>query len=321
MQRLTPILFPVLFFLLLPSPAISDRLLLYVARFMDGDITVVDGSTGEAVKRITLGFRSNPVEIISSPDGTSLYVSQRGYDEIAVIDLKTDSITRRIKVGLHPNFMAFTPNGRYLIVANNQAEYASIIDTSTHIVVASVTVGTGSSGVAVTDDSRLAYITAIYSNSISVIDLERMERIAVIDVPAPIGIVIPRGTGTAYFCSHRNRVSILDLKSNTITGHIPVGDTPNYIVLSRDEKKAFVTNALSGSVSVIDLAEKRHLKEIKVGSEPLGARLSPDGRLLFVVNYGDGDEDGTLSVIDTSRLEEIKRLSFRRYPRAIEVVR
>gem|GEM_PF-1473622 len=293
---------------------------LYVTRFMDGDVIVLDSATGEEMARIGLGFGANPVEVLPFHDNKTLYVSKRGHDEIAVIDAGTNSLKTVIKTGIHPNFMSFSRDWKYLIVATNQGGKAMVIDLESNAVVSEPRVGLGASGVAVTNDNRFAYVTSIYANDISVIDLRRMERVSTIHAPGAIAIVTPPGSHLAYFCSHRDRVSILDTRTNKVVGHIKVGDTPNYITLTPDGGLAFVSNALSGTVSVIDLHGRSVLKNIKVGTEPGSSAISPDGRFVFVTNYGKGSNDSSISVIDVETLEEVDRIKVWRYPRGIAVL-
>ena len=293
---------------------------LYVARFSDGDVTVIDSATHKEVGKIAMGFGSNPAEVIPSPDKKLLYVSNRGFDEIAVIDVTSGKVIARIKTGIHPNFTKITPDGKYLVVANNQDNHAAVIALSTNVVVGRPSEGLGASGVAITDDGRYAYITSIYDNDISIIDLKNMERVRIVKVRGAMAIVIPAGSRFAYLCSNRNSVSILNIAANEIVGSIPAGDTPNYITLSKDGARAFVTNALSNTVSVIDLEKRAVIKEIAVGREPTSSALSPDGEFLFVNNHSDGDTDGSISVINTGSLKEVDRIKFWRQPRALAVL-
>lgn len=293
---------------------------LYVARFSDGDVTILDSATHKEVGRIDMGFGSNPAEVIPSPDGKLLYVSNRGLDEIAVIDVKSGKVTARIKTGVHPNFMNFTPDGRRLVVANNQDEKATVIDPSTNSVVGSPAEGRGASGVAITDDGAYAYITSIYDDEISVIDLKKMERVRIIHARGAMAIMLPRKSRFAYLCTNRDRVSVLDIAAEKIVGSIPAGNTPNYITLSPDGGRAYVTNALSNTLSVMDLEKRALIKEIPIGTEPTSSALSPDGKYLFVNNHSGGATDGSISVIDTDSLKEVDRIEFWRNPRALAVL-
>ena len=67
--------------------------------------------------------------------------------------------------------------------------------------------------------------------------------------------------------------------------------------------KVFVTNMVSGTVTVIDTG-RRKLDTIRVGAEPFGCALTPDGRKLYVANQSSG----TVSVIDTEWNSVIKTI-------------
>ena len=70
-----------------------------------------------------------------------------------------------------------------------------------------------------------------------------------------------------------------------------------------EDFKVYVTNMLSGTVSVIEAEAKKKkfeakvVKTIKVGTEPFGCALTPDGKKLYVTNQSSA----TVSVIDTKR--------------------
>ncbi len=287
---------------------------------MDSDLTILDSATGKKTGRIKLSFGANPSDLLLSFDLKTLYVSNRGHDEMAVIDLKSVKVKAMVPTGAHPHFMDLTPDGKYLIVVNNQDVKATILDSSTLAVAGEPRIDLGASGIAVTGDNRFAYIPSIYENNISVIDIEKMERISTIKSIGPISIVIPPDSNMAYFCSHRDRVSILDTRTNKVVGSIPAGDTPNHIRVSKDGSKLFVANATSNDLTVIDIGKRRAVKTIKVGIEPTSSALSPDGRFLFVANYGGGSNQGSISVINVETLEEVDRIKFRRYPRAVAVL-
>jgi YVTN family beta-propeller protein len=77
---------------------------------------------------------------------------------------------------------------------------------------------------------------------------------------------------------------------------VPVGDEPRCVAITPDDKKVYVTNAVSGTVSVIDAGSRSVKKSIAVGTEPTGCALTFDGAKLYVANLGSG----SVSVIDTN---------------------
>jgi YVTN family beta-propeller protein len=75
-------------------------------------------------------------------------------------------------------------------------------------------------------------------------------------------------------------VSVFDIAKRKLLAHIAVELNPRGIVLSADERLAFVNNTLAGTVSVIDTAENRVVATIPVTSIALPPDLL-NGKILF----------------------------------------
>jgi YVTN family beta-propeller protein len=93
-------------------------------------------------------------------------------------------------------------------------------------------------------------------------------------------------------------VSVMEVKGdkNQKIADVAVGDEPRCVALTPDYKKAYVSNAVSGSVTVVDAAKYNVLKTISVGAEPFGCALTLDGAKLYVANLSSN----SVSVIDTA---------------------
>ena len=79
----------------------------------------------------------------------------------------------------------------------------------------------------------------------------------------------------------------LQLQPLVSTGVIRVGVAPTRVVLTPAGDRAFVTNQFTRDVAVVDLDWRRRVGTIEMEGDPLGAALSPDGRLLFVTTNLD----------------------------------
>jgi YVTN family beta-propeller protein len=96
-----------------------------------------------------------------------------------------------------------------------------------------------------------------------------------------------------------NSVSIIQVKDdngNDVANklfEIGVGQEPRCVAIHPTNRAAYVTNAITGTVSVIDLVLGREVQQIKVGTEPRGCALTPDGSLLYVANH----TEGTVSIL------------------------
>jgi YVTN family beta-propeller protein len=136
----------------------------------------------------------------------------------------------------------------------------------------------------------------------------------------PLGIGISGHTALVALAV-ANRVAVVDLLQGKMTTTIPVGVCPYAVVISKDKKRAFVSNfggphpekgdrteksagtevavdeaslALRGSVTVIDIPSGKKIAEVATRIHPESMTLSPDGQSLYVTDdSGDG-----ISVID-----------------------
>ncbi len=82
----------------------------------------------------------------------------------------------------------------------------------------------------------------------------------------------------------------------TIGGNITVGASPFGVAVSPDGSKAFVTNYISNTVSVINTATNTVTATVNVGTNPSFIAISPDGSKAFVTNLSSN----TVSVINTA---------------------
>ena len=96
-----------------------------------------------------------------------------------------------------------------------------------------------------------------------------------------------------------NSVSIIQVKDasgNDVAiklDEIAVGQEPRCVAVHPTDRAAYVTNGITGTVSVVDLVLGREVQQIPVGTEPRGCALTPDGSLLYVANH----TEGTVSIL------------------------
>lgn len=143
--------------------------------------------------------------------------------------------------------------------------------------------------------------------------------------PNPLGLALsPDGRMALVALAVANQLAVVDLAAGKVVGRIPVGVCPYGVAVTPDGKTALVSNfggsraklgdhtersagtdvavdarsvALRGTVSVIDLGKRKVVAEIATGIHPEAMTISPEGRLLYVV---DASGDG-ISVIDVAR--------------------
>ena len=202
-----------------------------------------------------------------------------------------------------------------LIVLNKSDHEAALVDPTSHEVIARLPTGKGPHEVASAPDGRLAYVSnygsyAVFregdrprmepGNSITVLDLRDRAVRATFDLgeyTKPHGIRIS-GDGARLWvtCEGAKTVLEIDAGKGTILRKWKTDQKISHMVVpTPDERKLYVANIGSGSVTVIDRTNDE-VKSIPTGEGAEGIDATPDGREIWVTNRGAN----TISVVDTS---------------------
>lgn len=134
----------------------------YVGNYGAHWVGVIDVSRHELLKKIQVAevpgiSRLNPTKYLSeikgisnatmSADGRYLYAADGDLGVVGVIDTRTDTVVKVIRVGRDPWRLYMSHDGRYGITVNNGDETISIIDTRTNEVAATLSAGPDMTGV------------------------------------------------------------------------------------------------------------------------------------------------------------------------------
>jgi YVTN family beta-propeller protein len=117
----------------------------------------------------------------------------------------------------------------------------------------------------------------------------------------PHGVAWRRDGKRALITTEGSRSLIeVDVESGRVERAIGTGQEVSHMVaVDPAERRAFVANIGSGSVSVLDLGEARHVKDVKTGAGAEGIDVTPDGRQVWVTNRAAD----TVTILDASTLE------------------
>jgi YVTN family beta-propeller protein len=257
-----------------PSPA------LLVLNKEDSALAIVDPVDGRVVGRVPTG--EAPHEVTSSADGKLAFVANYGARDpgatISVIDLAAQKELRRVDLGplRRPHGITFADGKAYFTAELNKL-IARYDPASNQI---DWMLGTGQNGthmVLLSRDRNHIFTANIGSDSITVID----------QVSGPLG-----WSETA----------------------IPVGKGPEGIDISPDEKVLWAAHSRDGSVSIIDLATRKVVGTIDLGTKRSNRlKFTPDGKRVLISDLEAGD----LAVLDASSRKEIKRMKLGRNPEGI----
>ena len=162
-------------------------------------------------------------------------------------------------------------------------------------------------------DAATAYISNEKDNTISVVDLDKMEVTDTIKVgQRPRGIILSEDEKSLYICdSEDNRIAALNLETLKVDFNLLSGPDPELLILHQDGRSLFIANEDDNLVTVTDTKERMIVEEIVVGVEPEGLGLSPDGKVLV----NTSETTNMAHFIDTETLEVFENVLVDARPR------
>jgi YVTN family beta-propeller protein len=193
--------------------------------------------------------------------------------------------------------------GGTLLVGNKGEDTLSFVDLASGRELARVPTGRMPHEIAVSPDGRQAAVVAYGGTSIDIFDVAGRAKLRTIELAPNQG---PHGLlwlsdGRLVATTERSRtLTVVDTRQGDRVTPIPTDQQGTHMVaVSPDRRRAYTANIPAGTVSVIDLASGRKLRDVRVGGAPEGIALTPDGRTLWVADL----EGARVQAFDTAVLD------------------
>ena len=153
------------------------------------------------------------------------------------------------------------------------------------------------------------FVTLPLVNQVAVIDTRNWKVTNYIDVGVKPTRIIAQPDQQYFWVANEGDekdggVTIIDPTSLKVTTKIVTGAGRHDLVISNDNRFAFVSNRESGTVSIIDIRKLEKLTDVKVGPGPVSMASSDLSRALYVAS----EIDGTVTVIGQQNQEVLARL-------------
>jgi YVTN family beta-propeller protein len=258
----------------------------YFSDEAESTLDVVDRKTLKVTRRIPLSGHPNNISI--GKDGRRVYVgiavAPGAVDVIDTISLeRVKSIP--VKGPVHNTYV--TPDGRYVVSGSIPSKVVTVIDAQTETPAWSLLMDLGIRPMAFATNpdgsTKWIFVQLTGFNGFAVIDFATHKEINRIKLPAlpsgkaPFlyggneshGMAVTSDEKTLVVNSRLNSAvysySLPDLK---LLGGVDVGLAPDWVTLTPDGKTAYVANAASNSVSVVDIRSMKEITRIPVGQVP-----------------------------------------------------
>ena len=247
-----------------------------------GEVMAIDSATDRVLWRA--GVAGWPQHLALAPDGRRLFVPLYDHPRIDVVDTERHEVVDRLPAALGSHGMKLSADGRRLYVGSMFMDMLLVIDLHTGKPVKRIAFKDAVRPFAFTRDEKRMYVQLSRLHGFEVVDLDKsrvVRRVLLPELPADTKLpeffpntynhglalspderlLFAAGSVADYVCVY-SQPGLELLKT------IPVGRDPNWIVFSKDGRRAFVSNRGSNTVSAIDVQDMRQIKQIAVGKYP-----------------------------------------------------
>lgn len=232
----------------------------YVSNTDAGTVTVIDTVTGQWLADIDVD--DEPMGIALTPDGKKLYVTSATTRTVSVIDTATRQVTAQIQLGQRsPQLMAISPDGKTLYVTTTvydddglvvSSEITKISTATNKIAGAVKNVGLVPYGITVSPDGKNIYVIAEVESE----------------------------------GDYQTGVFVFSATGSTAKQIVGVGDRPEAVAVSRDNKLVYIGDYNTGTISVVNAATNAVVTSFTTSPESIDEIVvHPSGTMLMVLNF------------------------------------
>ena len=319
--------------LALALPACAAGGVAYVSN-QKGNITLIDLTSFEPAGEIDIGGAS-PRGIGVTADGKLLVVASRDKGDLAVIDLQTRKVIKRIPIGKNPEFVrvrgdqafvSFEPTsegGPPPKAGSKEAQEPkkkqgkekeepariAVVDLTAGKKTMDIVAGMQTEGIEFSADGKKIIVTNEEDNNLTVHDIASGKLLKTIDTKPfgnrPRGIKMsPDGKFYVATIEYGNKLVVLDGDFNVIKS-VATGETPYGVAFGRDGSRFYVALAKGKTLQVFDAASQTSIAEHPIGDRCWHFTFTPDDKHILAA-CGRSDE---VVVLEVASGKIVKRIA------------
>ncbi len=303
----------------------------YAAGGYDGKILIFELPSLNLLKEVPAGIDlRGPVlsgnkqgNTNGAPDGKMLYAVDKAANKVVFFDMAGSKITKTVDLpaGFGPGQLDLSSDGKSLCVAGELSGKIAKVDTvSGKVDVADLPNKPAAPAfAAITRDGKTCLVSDYTNSVIWVVSLNpfKIEKSVPSGGDNPFGIATtPDGKWALISNQFSANMAFLDLGTMKIAKTLKTAAVPIHAVVDSKGKFAYQSAFLGSVVKKIDLAKQEVVDTFSVKSRPGTLGISPDDKLLFVLNkYSTGQFEavkakvGGVGVVNPTNIQVIDTAS------------
>jgi YVTN family beta-propeller protein len=243
-------------------------------------LLAISAANGQILGEAPLGKIPNQPAL--TRDGRFCYVPLRGEDAFEIVDVTEMKVVKKLPAPAWPHNMYLSADGQRLYLGSIMGEAITLIDPAAQEVIERISMGAGVRPLAIPRHGSRIFVALSKLHGFALFDVEQKQIVKQVELPP-----LPPGTPTPFLNTYTHGLLLADndrelwvtsCPGNALyvftvpelkqTARIAVGELPNWLAITPDQRRVFVSNTVSNTVTAIDARTKRVLATIPVGKAP-----------------------------------------------------
>lgn len=278
----------------------NDRL--FLADALDGKLSVLNGSTNQAIANLTLSYVAEPYEVAYDPVGGDVYAADLQGGNVGVVSGRNDTqLTTITDGGNYAGSVAVDPvSGLVFFGSSGYHDVVGVINGSNRSYIGSFPVGLAPDGMAFDASSGEVLVAQAADNNLTVVNGTTGAKIATLPYGAqPQGVAYDPVDERIWVANGAgNNLSVLDARTGGVVGSVPMGNgsLPIAVTVDPANGQVFVADFGSSNVTIVNGSNDSPIAVLPTGAQPRGLAYDASNECVYVTSAGAS----TLTVINAS---------------------
>ncbi|MDO8713007.1 MAG: cytochrome D1 domain-containing protein [Polynucleobacter sp.] len=192
------------------------------------DVYHAQGADLKLAKSIKLG--KTPSHVAFTADSKTAFITLQDSNELAAIDLDTQTVTWKMTTGKVPAGVWMTPGDQYLLIGITGEDNVQVIDWKNRKEVKRIYTGKGAHNFRPLGDKKHIFLSNRIASTISLINMQTLEKVGdITGLPAGPDDMEITPDGKTLWVTFRfsKKVGVIDIPSMKLVTVIPVGKSPH----------------------------------------------------------------------------------------------